>query len=230
MKNYALDRTAIIRDYFDLSILNNLKSGLDFEFDCSRYGYFVVQLLVLPSYSAKAIKVTTEALYGDDKEIEKAVTCFNSQGVDANGRKFERTISLNEGEIKPIFIGLSFTKAEIGSYYTYVTIWDKKVKLTFNLNDSLVFNEGYDKGSTLARLNWLNSTAHIDKKIVKAYEAIVIERNTLSFTGKKASFGNDGFIENVESYFGESNFLEDEVTNKLFSQPIDLQIDGQKVK
>ena len=230
MKIYAVDRTTVVKDYFDLSILDNLKAGLDFEFDCSRYGYYVVQLLVLPSYSAKSIKISTDVLVGNDKEIDKAVTCFNTQGTDANGHKFERSISLNEGELKPIFIGLDFSKAEIGSYHTYVTIGDKKVKLTFNLNDSLVFNEGYDKGTTLARLNWLNSTAHINKKIVKAYEAIVIERNTLSFTGKKASFGNDGLIENVESYFGESNFLEEGVTKQLFSRPIDLEIDGQKVK
>lgn len=230
MRIYNLDRKTVVKDYYDHSILDGLQDSREFSFTTSRYGYYVVQLVVLPSYDSKGLKVTTTSLYGEDKEIDKAVTCFNTQGVDVKGVKFERKLALKEGELKPVFIGLDFQKAGLGNYYTFVTIGEQKVKLNFNLTDELVFNEGYDKGSTLARLNWLNSTAYRDKKIIPGYEAIVQEKNALSFTGKKVSFTSDGLIENVDSYFGESNALEDEVTKSLFSRPIELAIDGQKVK
>lgn len=230
MKIYCLDRQTTVKDFYDYSIIKGLKNAREFSFTVSRYGYYVVQLVLLPSYDSKGVNVITESLYGDGKEIEKSITCFNTQGVDYKGEKFTKKIPLVCGELKPVFIGCDFQKAELGNYYTYVTIDDQKVKLNFNLTDELVFNEGYDKGSTLARLNWLNSTAFIDKKLVKDFEAIVAEKNTLSFTGKKVYFTSDGLIENVESYYSESNTIEEEVTKKLFSRPVELSIDGQKVK
>ena len=230
MKIYCLDSKQVVKDYYDYSILDGLKEGREFSFTTSRYAYTVVQLLVLPSYDSMGLEVTTSSLYGNDKELERAVTCFNTQGVDVKGEKFTRKLPLLEGEIKPVFIGCDFHKADIGEYYTFVTIGDQKVKLIFNLTDELVFNEGYDKGSTLARLNWLNNTAYRDKKMVSGYEAINMEKNALTFTGKRVTFTSDGLIENVESYFGESNALEEEVTKTLFSRPVELQIDGQKVK
>ncbi len=230
MKIYCIDRNTVVKDYYDHSILNGLQDGREFSFTTSRYGYFVVQLLVLPSYDTKGLEVTTTGLFGADKEIEKAVTCFNTQGVDVKGNRFTRKLPLLEGELKPVFIGCDFQKANIGEYYTFVTIGDQKIKLNFSLTDELIFNEGYDKGSTLARLNWLNSTDYRDKKIIQGYEAIGVEKNALTFTGKRVTFTSDGLIENVESYFGESNALEEEVTKTLFSRPIELLIDGQKVK
>ena len=230
MKIYCLDSKQVVKDYYDHSILDGLKEGREFSFTTSRYAYTVVQLLVLPSYDSMGLEVTTSSLYGNDKEIERAVTCFNTQGVDVKGEKFTRKLPLLEGEIKPVFIGCDFQKADLGEYHTFVTIGDQKVKLIFNLTDELVFNEGYDKGSTLARLNWLNNTAYRDKKMVSGYEAINMEKNALTFTGKRVTFTSDGLIENVESYFGESNALEEEVTKTLFSRPVELQIDGQKVK
>ena len=188
MKIYCLDRKTIVKDYYDYSILNGLKDSREFSFTTSRYGYFVVQLLVQPSYTSKGLEVVTSPLRGKDKEIDKAVTCFNTQGVDVKGEKFERKLPLIEGELKPVFFGFNFEKADLGNYYTYVTIGDQKVKLNFELTDELVFNEGYDKGTTLARLNWLNSTLYRDKKIMPGYEAIVSEKNALQFTGKRVTF------------------------------------------
>ena len=230
MKIYCLDRKTVVKDYYDYSILEGLKEGREFSFTTSRYGYYVVQLLVLPSYTSKGLEVTTSPLYGVDKEIDKAVICFNTQGVDVKGERFERKLPLNEGELKPVFFGFNFEKADLGAYHTEVTIGDQRVKLNFELTDELVFNEGYDKGTTLARLNWLNSTAYRDKKIMPGYEAIVSEKNALHFTGKKVTFTSDGLIDNVESYFGESNSLEEEVTTTLFSRPLELYFEGQKVK
>ena len=230
MRIYSVDRQIAIKDYHDFSILEGLEDSREFHFTASRYEYFVAQLVVLPSYDSMGVSVKTENLYGDGKEIDKAITCFNTQGVDVKGNKFDKKLPLREGILTPILIGCDFQKAGLGEYYTYVTIDDQKVKLCFNLTDELVFNEGYDKGGKLARLSWLNSTAFRDKKLVKGYEAIVSEKNTLSFTGKKVSFTSDGLIENVESYYGESNAIEEEVTKTLFSRPVELAIEGQKVK
>ncbi len=231
MKIYNLDRTISVKDGYDRSVLNGLKEGNEFSFKASRYEYYVVQLLVLTSYDCTDAKITVSNLIAEGgKEIEKAVTCFNAKGKDAYGKKFTQKVSIRQNEITPVFIGLNCQKAELGNYHVLVNILDEQVKLNFTLTDDLVFNNGYDSGTSLSRLNWLNSTLYRDKKLIKGYEAIGVEKNSLSFTGKKVTFTSDGLIDNVESYFSESNALTLEQTNKLFSRPIELQIEGQKVK
>ncbi len=231
MKIYNLDRKISVKDGYDHSVLNGLTEGREFTFNASRYEYFVVQLLVLTNYDASGVEVVTSPLTAENgKQIEKVVTCFNTKGTDAQGVKFKRSLPLKRNEIKPVFIGVNLQKADLGRYSIDVKIGDENVKLYLNVNDELVFNNGYDNGSNLARLDWLNSTAYRNKKIIKGYEAIGVEKNILSFTGKKVSFTSDGLIENVQSYFGESNALSEEGTKRLFSRPVELQIEGQKVK
>ena len=73
MKIYCLDRQTVVKDFYDYSILKGLKNGREFDFTVSRYGYYVVQLLVKPSYDSRGVKVLTENLYGENKEIERAI-------------------------------------------------------------------------------------------------------------------------------------------------------------
>ena len=49
MKIYCLDRQIVVKDFYDYSILNGLKNAREFDFVVSRYGYYVVQLVVKPS-------------------------------------------------------------------------------------------------------------------------------------------------------------------------------------
>lgn len=229
MKIYSIDRKTVIRDRYDLSVLDGLEEGRVFEFNPSRHEYFVVQLAVVAGFDA-LIEVKTGPLKGENKTFEKAVTCFNAEGVDANGKKFSRPVEVGAKRITPLLIGIDFSRADISEYRTEVFVDGERVELIFNLTDKLVFNEGTDDGSNLARLKWLNSTEYMDKKLVPGFNAISADKNSVTFTGKRATFTGDGFINDVESYYSESNALTDEVTSSLFFRPMEFIAEGQKFK
>lgn len=232
MKFYALDRSTAVTDYKDRRILEGLSPAKEFDFRASRHEYYVVQLLMDPEYDSRAVSVTTGALENaaGGKAVERAVTCFNAGGVSASGEKFTRKLSVSAGVMQPLFFGFDLSRADIGKYYTVVSVGNVKLKLNFAVDDELVFSQGTEDGRTRARIKWLNSTLCADKKIVKGFEAISLEKNAIGFTGKRALLGNDGLIENVESRFGESNALTDEVQQELFYRPMEFLAAGQKFK
>lgn len=230
MKIYSVDRKTVIRDRRDLSVLDNLTDAREFHFAPSRHGYFIVELLLHAEYDA-AIAVETRPLEGEDgKKFEKAVTCFNSAGVGADGKKFERKVAVTAGRITPLFIGVDLSRASICKYRTDVVIDGESVSLVFDLSDKLVFNEGMCDGDGLSRLKWLNSTDYMDKRLLPGFNAVSADKNSVSFTGKRAYFTGDGFLGDVESYYSESNALTDEVTASLFTRPMEFLTDGQKIK
>ena len=232
MKFYALDRSTAVTDYRDRRIIEGLTPAKEFDFRASRHEYYVVQLILDPEYDMRSVAITTGALENASggKPVERAVTCFNAGGVNVAGEKFTRKISVSEGVLQPLLFGIDLSRADVGKYFTVVTVGSDRIRLNFVIDDELVFSQGTENGNTRARLKWLNSSLCSDKKILSGYEAISVEKNALGFTGKKALLGNDGLIENVESRFGESNALTDEVQQELFYRPMEFLAAGQKFK
>ncbi len=232
MKIYALDRRSAVTDYTDLKIVKDAPCGEEFAFTCSRHEYFVIQLVVEPLYSRRDVSVQTGNLVplSEGKEIERAVTCFNTSGILPNGEKYTKKLNLIKGILQPLYFGINFVKADKGTYYTEVAIADKTVKLTFELNDELVFNMGTSDSGRLSRLKWLDSSAYRDKRPIKYFEEVVTEKNVVRLTGKRVTFGNDGFIEQAESYFDGSNHITSEPVKRLFARPMEFVCEGQKFK
>ncbi len=230
MKIYSLPSSVKIKDPRDLTVLDGLEHGNRFVYTPSRHEYFVAQLLMYSEYDVAETKVVTGALVGADKTFERAVTCFNTEGVGADGKKFSRSTYLNADEIKPLFIGVDFSRAKMGEYHTDVRVGGETVELIFILTDKLVFNEGMDDEDSLSRLKWLNSTEYMDKRMVSGYDAVSGGKNHVSFTGKRALFSGDGLMADVESNYTESNALTSDVTAHLLFRQTEFIADGQKFK
>lgn len=233
MKIYALDRSTVVKNYFDHDFLKGFKEGRNFVFTASRHEYFVVQLAVLADYSLRNAVITTGALKGDDgKEFDNAVTCFNVAGTACDGEKFKKTFRLEKGKTQPIFFGFDLSRAGVAVYKTSVTIDGQKVNITLKVNDELVFGEGADEPEKLARLKWLNSNYARNKAVIGGFETVSTDKKGVNLTGKKVYLTNDGLIENVESFFNESNsaFVDDDQSTLLFYRPMEFVVGGQKIK
>ena len=232
MKIYALDRRSAVTDYTSKDALKGAPCGEEFEFSCSRHEYFVIQLVIDPLYSRRGVSVTTGDLIpaSGGKSIERCVTCFNTSGVLPNGEKYTKTFNLTKGVLQPLYFGVNFIKADNDEYSTYVSVGDKRLKLKFRLNDELVFNMGTTDSGRLSRLKWLDSSAYRDKRPLKRFEELIVDKNVVRLTGKAVTFGNDGFIEQVDSYFDGSNSLTKEPVKQLFARPMEFVCEGQKFK
>ncbi len=230
MRIFALDRSSIIEDYEDKSILKELTEGKKFNFVASRHEYFIVQLLLFPDFTTEKLEIITGPLIGGGKEYIGAVTCFNSEGISFEGKKFNKPIPLKRDILQPIFLGFNFSRSDIGLHTTTVKIGKEEVVIELELTDKLVFNEGTDNKSTLSRLKWLNSNAARNISITEGLEALDIGKKQLKFSGKTVALSNDGLIENVESYFNKSIAIENEPQAELFYKPMEILIDGKKIK
>ena len=224
MKVFSVERTAIIDSKFEKELLN-LEGSNSYSYVVSRHEYFVCQLVAIVDYNKENFAVETFPLVGEKDENKKAVVCFNTD----NG-KARRTLKVVAKKPLPLFFGIDFSKAQVGSYITKISLDGEIVTLKFTVTDELVFNEGADYGASLARLKWLHSNRAVNKATVKGYDAISTEKNTLSFTGKKVAFATGGMIDNVESHFTESNAIDMECNKSLFYRPMEFLIQGQKVK
>ncbi len=232
MKIYALDRRQGVAPGNAAEALKGAANGREFRYTCSRHEYFVVQLVLEPKYSRRGMSVETSALRSASggKDIDRVVTCFNTSGILPDGEKYTKTIDLEEGVLQPLYFGINFIKADEREYYTEINIGGDIVRLDFELNDDLVFGMGTTDGGRLSRLKWLDSSVCRDKKPLGFFEEVTVEKNAVRLTGKTVSFGNDGFIEQVDSYFDGSNAVTDEPTKQLFSRPMEFIVEGQKFK
>ena len=224
MKVFSVDRTASINDEF-LKELLKLDGSKKYSYNVSRHEYFVCQLVVVVDYDKEDFAIETFPLVGENDENKKAVVCFNTD----NG-KSKKTLKVVAKKPLSLFFGVDFSKAQVGNYITKINLDGETVTLKFNVNDRLVFNDGADRGNKLARLKWMHSNRAVNKSTAKGYDAISAEKNSLSFTGKKVTFATGGMIDNVESFFTESNSIDKEASKKLFSMPMEFIVQGQKIK
>lgn len=229
MKIFSLDRSIVIEDYYDLSITNNLQDSKRFAYECSRHEYYIVQLLLLPDYSTDKLSIVPGPLVSNKHSAPGVITCFNTEGVDNTGKKFTKTIPIKEGVLQPILIGCDFSRAETGKHEVKIRIGKENIYLSFELNDDLVFNEGVDSKTSLAKLKWLNSTIAKNIQIAEDLDALETSEDTIKFAGKVVHFSSDGLIKNAESLFNESNTIEKDVQTRLFYKPMELIIDSKKM-
>lgn len=230
MEIYNFNRSIIIQDPKDLSILNDLTAENEYTFNPSRYEYFIVKLVLLADYNLQNISVKTSALISDDDVIENAVTCLNTEGYNSFGKKFSSKISLIENVLQPIYIGVSFKKAKLQTYKTEVTIGNDKVALVFNLTDDLVFDEGFHDESSFSRLKWLNSKKSWSNDVIEGHKRIVCDDNKINILGHKLIVNSNGMLENSQSYYDNSNSLQNDVQKSLFYKPMSLEIEGKKLE
>ena len=221
MKVFSVERTANV----DVNELLTLQASKKYSYTVSRHEYFVCQLVVVADYSKENFQIETFPLVGENDENKKAVVCFNT-----DNDKSRKALKVVAKKPLSLFFGVDFSKAKVGKYITKISIDGEVITLKFDVNDNLVFNEGADYGANLARLKWLHSNRAVNKSTVKGYDAISAEKNSLSFTGKKVTFATGGMIDNVESFFTESNSIDKDASKKLFSMPIEFVVEGQKIK
>lgn len=229
MKIFALDRSTVIEDFTDMSILEGMVDRKRFYFECSRHEYFIVQLLLLPDYTTDKLDIMPGPLTSKAGSVKGMITCFNTEGINNLGERFTKTIAVEEGVLQPIFIGCDFSRSEVGEHKVTIKIGKEYIQITFTLNDDLIFNEGTDDKTTLARLKWLNSTLAKNIRITEDLEALAVGTRSINFIGKTVNFGSNGLIDTVDSYYGKSGSIQPEVQSNLFYQPMEFNIDGARL-
>jgi hypothetical protein len=196
--------------------------------------FFVFQLgLWALNRNAEDVQIEFSDLKGpDDKIIPASVmTCFNKGGTDFRGNSFSKKIDITAGRVQSLWMGISLDSIAAGNYKGSVSViasGEKRVvPLLLRLSGDAVVNHGYNEGSHMSRLNWLNSTVGIDDEVTKGYSPVKVEGNLITIFGRTLTIAENGLPSSVTSYFDASNQSLNEKGESIVNQPFRFIIEKE---
>ncbi|MBK7709781.1 MAG: hypothetical protein IPJ37_01555 [Bacteroidales bacterium] len=186
---------------------------------------FVFQIGVWAlSDDVKDLSVEFSDLKGRNRIISSSkVTCYNLGGTDFMGKAFKKQIGIPRNRLQDLWIVVDLDSVVTGTYRGSVTILSggakQVVPVAIRVKGNTVKNHGYDEGSHLSRLNWLNSTVGTDENVTKGFLPVNSEGSNISILGRSMKLDENGLPSSIISYFGPSNQSLVEKGEELLSKP-----------
>ncbi|MCD6516375.1 MAG: DUF5107 domain-containing protein [Candidatus Aminicenantes bacterium] len=158
-------------------------------------------------------------------------TCFNTQGIDWRGERFDKILSVKKGEIQALWCGVQIPEdAQPGTYKGEVVVSPRgqkstSVELEIDVDSSYIKNSGDDEPWRHSRLRWLNSRIALDDDIVSPYTPLEVKGRTISCLGRSLSLDKQGFPESIKSYFApEMTYINKDEFREILSSPVKFVI------
>lgn len=199
-------------DSIPASCFNRVINGEVLQLNARPGEIFVFQLGV---WSLKSdvhnLKVKFSGLKSDSGMLIPMgkMTCYNAGGINFRGEPMTKEINIQAGKLQPLWVGVDLESAASGVYKGIVEVLSdagtQKIPLKLNVSGEKTANHGYDCGTGLSRLNWLNSIAGIDDKITKGYLPVQKEGNLIQILGRTLLIGENGLPSAINSFFDGSN-------------------------
>jgi hypothetical protein len=173
--------------------------------------FFVFQIGVLAHKATlDSLSATWTPLSGSSIIPASAMTCFNTGGIDYHGNKFTKAPNVPAGRIQPLWFGIQLPETAAGMYRASVTIRAARTKpqvvdVELNVHGNVVPNHGFNRGKSLSRLAWLNTTVGFDHNVTRGYQPVRRHGRTFTILGRRIEIGNDGLPSRIVSYFEPSN-------------------------
>ncbi len=143
------------------------------------------------------------------KVASSRLTCYNLGGIDFRGNPLRKILNITRGRVQALWIGIDLDSVATGTYRGSVTVGangdDQLIPLLLHVNGDPVPNHGYDEGSHLSRLNWLNSTLGSDDNITGGFIPVKHDGNRITILGRTVEIAGNGLPASILSYFGPSN-------------------------
>jgi len=195
--------------------------------------YFVFQIGVFAHRTAlRDLRARWTALSGPSTVAEANITCFNLGGIDYLGRPFRKRVDVVRGRVQPLWFGVAIPIDAQGSYRTRITIEAEAVEATtvevlLNVTGETITNSGFDRGKSLSRLAWLNSSLGVDAGPTKGYPAPRRSGRRFEILGRTIEIGDDGLPSSISTSFEPSNQFLLDTARALLSGPFRFVIEKE---
>jgi hypothetical protein len=173
--------------------------------------YFVFQIGVLAHRNAiDSLSTTWGPLTGTPGIAPSAITCFNTSGNDYHGKPFTKTLHIPPGRIQPLWFGVDVPATARGMHHSSISIQARGMKpqvieLDLNITGDVIANHGFDRGKSLSRLAWLNTTLGSGASTTRGYQPIERNGQTMRILGRTISINKTGLPSSISSFFEPSN-------------------------
>lgn len=193
--------------------------------------YFVFQVGVYASGNAlHHLSVLFPHLVSSNAVTITETTCFNTEGVDYDGKAMKKAPDVDKGRVQPLWFGVQIPPTATGIYDGTVTIKPEglpatKIAISIMVAGERVENKGYNIPAKMARLNWLNSTIDTDDEITKGFEPLNRKGNLISIIGRKIEVGTNGFPSGITTYFDNNNLALKQSGEAILARPLSFIIE-----
>ena len=231
------DRSRSIRMTGDLPDLwMKREIGEPFQGGAMQDEFYAMQIGVFAAgQSIENLKVSYDDLQASSgaKIPASAWTCFNIGGVDWRGQAFTHAVSVEQGRIQPLWLGVQIPKdAAPGHYLGKITVSAEGVrpilvKVDLAVSALSIVDHGDEDPFRLSRLRWLNSRLAEDDSIVPPFEPMTLEETTVGILGRSVTVGSDGFPERIQSRFAPSNTGLAKDRKDILRAPISLVVESE---
>ena len=173
--------------------------------------FFTFQIGVLAhKHTINNLNVEWTALDGSPTISKSDMTCFNTSGTDFRSKSFTKQISVAKGRIQPLWFGVQIPETATGSYRGSITLIADDVKpctidVEFNVAGDVVMNRGFDRGKSLSRLAWLNTTIGTDAEITHGFQPVKRDQKTMHILGRSIEISESGLPRKISSFFEPAN-------------------------
>ena len=196
--------------------------------------YYTFQVgLYSPTYAMNNIDVSLTSLTGNDGAMIEAdrLTCFNTGGIDLNGKSFAKSVSVPAGQVQAFWFGIDIpVDCQPGTYQGSFIFHPESEKpdtclLSLQIAADTIANHGDDDPANMTRLRWLNSTLGTDPDfVVQPFLPVTYEDNTLHVLGRDILLGSNGLPEQITTHFTEEVTDLTETPQAILAKPVNLVV------
>ena len=147
-------------------------------------------------------------------------TCFNTDGIDINGKSFVKNVTVKQGMVQPFWVGIDISPNAIpDTYEGFIVVKPEnqavqKIKVIISVENGFLGDRGDGEPWRHSRLRWLNSTLGIDNEPVAPYTPLVVEKQKISCLGRSVQLNDFGFPDIIESW-----------GNNILSSPVKFTVE-----
>lgn len=134
-----------------------------------------------------------------------SVTCFNTGGVDFEGKPFIKKVDVPRGKVQALWFGVDIDRNRKSGIYSFKVIVSPKndkpqiVNVTLTIEDKILADRGDGEPWRHSRLRWLNSTLGIDDGTVSPYTPLVVTGKSISCFLRRVKLNELGLPEMIEA-------------------------------
>lgn len=192
--------------------------------------YYTFQVGVMAYDSLSDVHITFHDLKAEGglRIPTSAMTCFNQEGIDFRGRPFTRKVSIRNGKLQPLWIGLDLSDVKAGTYKGKLTFHANGKKqhlpLTLQVEEGQLAENGCSEGWRMARMKWLNSTLGQEDELTGSYIPLKRDNQTIDLLGRQVTLSPQGFPSSIITYFNQSVETLNQQGQELLANPITLDV------
>ena len=187
--------------------------------------FFVFQVGVYAVEDCGPLAMEFGGLTGEAGHIPaSAFRCLSLGGTNHNGQPFTKEIRLKPGQLQALWVGLAVPPAAKGNFTGTALVQVSAssripLRITLNVDGSVLRDAGDSSARNLSRLRWLDSTVGSEPTLTMPFAPVRAEARVIRVLGRELALGENGLPARITSHFSAANTRIEKTGREVLAQP-----------